>query len=92
MLSSCKLSVVAPWLTSRFDTRIAADGFMGEAQRLGLECQHGKETPHLKQKALEDPHSSNLYVAEIPLDATDEVSSAPCTRMELADADLIGNA
>lgn len=47
---------------------------MGEAQRLGLDCQHGKETPHLKQKALEDPHSSNLYVAEIPLDATDEVS------------------
>lgn len=58
---------------NRFDTRIAADGFMGEAQRLGLDCQHGKETPHLKQKALEDPHSSNLYVAEIPLDATDEV-------------------
>lgn len=60
-------------LTLRFDTRIAADGFMSEAQRLGLECQHAKETPHLKQKALEDPQSSNLYVAEIPLDATDEV-------------------
>jgi hypothetical protein len=37
-------------------------------------AQYGKETPHLKQKALEDPHSSNLYVAEIPLDTTEDVS------------------
>jgi len=39
-----------------------------------IAVQYGKETPHLKQKALEDPHSSNLYVAEIPLDATEKVS------------------
>lgn len=42
-------------------------------QEQHIPCQYGKETPHLKQKALEDPHSSNLYVAEIPLDATEEV-------------------
>lgn len=53
---------------------------MADARRLGLDCQHGKETPHLKQKALEDPHSSNLYVAEIPLDATDEVSPPHTSR------------
>lgn len=39
-----------------------------------ITCRYGKETPHLKQKALEDPYSSNLYVAEIPLDATEDVS------------------
>lgn len=46
---------------------------MTHLQTKGIACQYGKETAHLKQRALEDPHSSNLYVAEIPLDASEEV-------------------
>lgn len=57
-----------------FDSPLAAKSFMNKMQQQDIACQYGKETPHLKQKALEDPHSSNLYVAEIPLDALDDVS------------------
>jgi hypothetical protein len=31
------------------------------------------ETHQLKSKVHEDPHSSNLYVAEIPLNCTEQV-------------------
>lgn len=65
-----------------FDTPRSAGHFMQALTESGIPCQYGKETPHLKQKALEDPHSSNLYVAEIPLDATEEVGG--CVPMNVA--------
>ena len=58
----------------RFDAPLPARKFMEHMHKNDIAVQYGKETPHLKQKALEDPHSSNLYVAEIPLDATEKVS------------------
>lgn len=63
-----------------FNTSAAAADFKAHLGAHGIACQYGKETPHLKQKALEDPHSSNLYVAEIPLDASPEVRATAVWR------------
>ncbi|KAL1411698.1 hypothetical protein Q8F55_002664 [Vanrija albida] len=38
----------------------------------GCECMPANETHQLKGKVHEDPHSSNLYVAEIPLNCTEQ--------------------
>lgn len=57
-----------------FESPASADKFMRALQDRDIGCMYGKETSHLRQKVLEDPHSSNLYVAEIPLTVTEEVS------------------
>jgi hypothetical protein len=66
--------VLASSADLRFDIPQDAREFMKHLKSYNIVAQYGKETPHLKQKALEDPHSSNLYVAEIPFDTTEMVS------------------
>lgn len=61
----------------RFDSNRAAANFIKALSAEHIYSQFGHETQHLKQKALEDPHSSNCYFAELPLDYTEEGSCLP---------------
>ncbi|KLT43292.1 hypothetical protein CC85DRAFT_60950 [Cutaneotrichosporon oleaginosum] len=54
-----------------FDTTQAALKFIQGLAASGITAQFGRETAHLKHQALQDPHSSNCYFADIPLDFTE---------------------
>ncbi|BEI99625.1 hypothetical protein CcaverHIS631_0406680 [Cutaneotrichosporon cavernicola] len=55
-----------------FDSNQAAAKFIEGLTAAGIPAIFGRETAHLKHQALQDPHSSNCYFADIPLEFTEQ--------------------
>ncbi|GMK53885.1 hypothetical protein CspeluHIS016_0104710 [Cutaneotrichosporon spelunceum] len=55
-----------------FDSNPAAAKFIDGLAVRGISAIFGRETAHLKHQALQDPHSSNCYFADIPLEFTEQ--------------------